>query len=158
MKPLQQLTALYDASRIGMFHSTWAPGHNSTDYPYFLFDSKPGEIYKVNDYHHAYEPYVIFRRDGPGAGIPWYDFCEPKGSDKHLTALISFRCDERFVGYGGNKAACLFEMYLSGVSFYVLSDDFLIHQSHMYDEVARRLEVHPSHLFVIRTCVADSIL
>lgn len=51
------------------------------------------------------------------------------------------RCDERFVGYGGNKAACLFEMYLSGVSFYVLSDDFLVHQSHKYDEEARKLEV-----------------
>ena len=45
------------------------------------------------------------------------------------------------MGYGGNKAACLFEMYLSGVSFYVLSDDFLVHQSHAYNEVARKLEV-----------------
>lgn len=51
------------------------------------------------------------------------------------------RCDERFNGYGGNKAACLFEMYLSGVSFYVLSDHFLIHQSHPYEEEARRSEV-----------------
>lgn len=32
-------------------------------------------------------------------------------------------------------------MYLSGVSFYVLSDDFLVHQSHIYDEMARKLEV-----------------
>ena len=54
------------------------------------------------------------------------------------------RCDERFAGYGGNKAACLFEMYLSGVSFYVLSDHFLIHQSHTYEEEARREEVCPS--------------
>lgn len=51
------------------------------------------------------------------------------------------RCDERFTGYGGNKAACLFEMYLSGVSFYVLSDHFLIHQSHTYEEEARKNEV-----------------
>ena len=51
------------------------------------------------------------------------------------------RCDERFTGYGANKAACLFEMYLSGVSFYVLSDHFLIHQSHKYEEEARREEV-----------------
>lgn len=51
------------------------------------------------------------------------------------------RCDERFVGYGGNKAACLYEMYMSGVSFYVLSDDFLVHQSHAYDEAARKAEV-----------------
>jgi hypothetical protein len=52
-----------------------------------------------------------------------------------------FRCDERFVGYGGNKAACLYEMYLSGMSFYVLADHFLVHQSHAYEEAARRLEV-----------------
>lgn len=51
------------------------------------------------------------------------------------------RCDERFTGYGANKAACLFEMYLSGVSFYVLADHFVIHQSHTYEEQARREEV-----------------
>lgn len=39
-----------------------------------------------------------------------------------------------------SKAACLFELYLSGVSFYVLPDDFLIHQSHAYAEVARKNE------------------
>lgn len=50
------------------------------------------------------------------------------------------RCDERFIGYGGNKAACLYELYLSGVSFYVLPDDFLIHQSHAYAEKARKHE------------------
>ncbi|KAH8114420.1 glycosyl-transferase for dystroglycan-domain-containing protein [Phellopilus nigrolimitatus] len=109
-------------SRIAMFHSSWTPGHNSTDYPRFLFQARPGEVYKVESehYQYAYEPYVIFRREGPGAGVPW--------------------CDERFVGYGGNKAACLYEMYLSGVSFYVLADDFLVHQSHAYDEQARKLE------------------
>jgi len=32
-------------------------------------------------------------------------------------------------------------MYLSGVSFYVLSDHFLIHQSHTYEEEARKIEV-----------------
>lgn len=51
------------------------------------------------------------------------------------------RCDERFTGYGGNKAACLFELYLSGVTFYVMADHFLIHQSHKYEEEARREEV-----------------
>ena len=56
---------------------------------------------------------------------------------------VAGRCDERFAGYGGNKAACLFEMYLSGVSYYVLSDHFLIHQSHKYEEEARREEVKP---------------
>lgn len=65
--------ALYNASRITMFHAAWTPGHNSTDYARFLFHSKPGEVYKVTNeaYHYAYEPYVIFRREGPGAGVPW---------------------------------------------------------------------------------------
>ena len=63
-----------------------------------------------------------------------------------ISPSIAGRCDERFAGYGGNKAACLFEMYLSGVSFYVLSDHFIIHQSHKYEEEARREEVkrHPT--------------
>jgi hypothetical protein len=39
-----------------------------------------------------------------------------------------------------SKAACLFELYLSGVSFYVLPDDFLVHQSHEYAEAARKNE------------------
>lgn len=63
----------------------------------------------------------------------------PKIRDE-LTLAASLRCDERFIGYGGNKAACLFELYLSGVSFYVLPDDFLIHQSHAYAEKARKHE------------------
>ena len=32
-------------------------------------------------------------------------------------------------------------MYLSGMSFYVLADDFLVHQNHAYLEEARRQEV-----------------
>lgn len=85
-------------------------------------------------YQAAYEPYVIFRKDGP----PWSAL---------FMAVIFFlvqllvRCDERFVGYGGNKAACLFEMYLSGMSYYVLGDHFIIHQNHLYEEKVRKDEV-----------------
>lgn len=39
-----------------------------------------------------------------------------------------------------SKAACLYELYLSGVSFFVLPDDFLIHQSHAYAEATRKNE------------------
>ncbi|KAF7315177.1 hypothetical protein MIND_00032100 [Mycena indigotica] len=109
------LVPLVHTGRIGMFHASWALGHGSTDYDRFLA-AGPGEIYKVTKYQAAYEPYIVFKRDGP----PW--------------------CDERFVGYGGNKAACLFEMYLSGISYYVLTDHFLIHQNHLYEETARRAE------------------
>ncbi|KAI0251142.1 glycosyl-transferase for dystroglycan-domain-containing protein [Lactifluus subvellereus] len=109
------LLDLVRANRIAPFHASFVAGHNSTDYRRF-YAAKPGEIYKVTQYQPAYEPYVVVKKDAAG----W--------------------CDERFTGYGGNKAACLFEMYLSGVSFYVLSDHFLIHQSHAYEEEARRSE------------------
>ncbi|CAG8636585.1 9053_t:CDS:2, partial [Racocetra fulgida] len=37
-------------------------------------------------------------------------------------------------------AACLFELYLSGVDYWVLPEDFLIHQTHKYLENARKHE------------------
>ncbi|EPT00461.1 hypothetical protein FOMPIDRAFT_128238 [Fomitopsis schrenkii] len=102
--------------RIAPFHATWAAGHNSTDYMrYFSIPPGSGEVYRVAHYQSAYEPYVIMSKR-----VSW--------------------CDERFTGYGANKAACLFEMYLSGVSFYVMADHFLIHQTHKYEEAARREE------------------
>ncbi|KAI0088288.1 glycosyl-transferase for dystroglycan-domain-containing protein [Irpex rosettiformis] len=103
--------------KITTFHASWAPGHNSTEYPkYFSIPPGAEQVYKVTQYQSAYEPYVIMSKR-----VTW--------------------CDERFTGYGGNKAACLFELYLSGVTFYVMSDHFLIHQSHTYEEEARREEV-----------------
>ncbi|CCO36498.1 Glycosyltransferase-like protein LARGE2 [Rhizoctonia solani AG-1 IB] len=111
----QGLMELVNSRKIAMFHQSWAPGHNSTDYEQY-YTAQPGEVYRVTTYQKSYEPYVIMRRNGP----PW--------------------CDERFVGYGGNKAACLFSIYLSGINFYVLPDDFLIHQSHAYAEQTRKNE------------------
>ncbi|GAA5994846.1 glycosyltransferase family 49 protein [Rhodotorula paludigena] len=111
----EDLLQLVKDDKIGMFHKSWAPGHGSTNYTRY-YEAQPGEVYRVHGYTHSYEPYVIFKKEG----TPW--------------------CDERFIGYGGNKAACLFELYLSGVSYYVLPDDFLIHQSHAYAEKARKHE------------------
>ncbi|KDE05441.1 hypothetical protein MVLG_04235 [Microbotryum lychnidis-dioicae p1A1 Lamole] len=111
----EELVKLVEAEKIGMFHKSWAPGHGSTNYTKY-YAAKPGEVYRVTGYTHSYEPYAIFKKEG----TPW--------------------CDERFIGYGGNKAACLYELYLSGVSFYVLPDDMLIHQSHAYAEKARQHE------------------
>lgn len=107
------------SKKIGVFHASWPGGHNSTDYSKY-YKARPGEVYRVTAYQAAYEPYVIFKADGP----PW--------------------CDERFVGYGGNKAACLYEMYLSGIDFYVLADHFLIHQNHKYPLTIRKNEVRLS--------------
>ncbi|RDB19779.1 LARGE xylosyl- and glucuronyltransferase 2 [Hypsizygus marmoreus] len=114
-KDKRTLLNIVKSKRIGMFHASWAPGHNSTDYDRY-YTAPPGDIYKVTHYQSAYEPYVILKKEGP----PW--------------------CDERFVGYGGNKAACLFEMYISGMSFYVLADHFIIHQNHRYEEIVRKNE------------------
>lgn len=111
----QSLVKAVNEEQIGMFHASWPVGHNSTDYSRY-YNASEGEVYKVTQYQASYEPYVVFKKTDP----PW--------------------CDERFVGYGGNKAACLFEMYLSGVSYYVLSDHFLIHQGHPYEETARKNE------------------
>jgi glycosyltransferase-like protein LARGE len=102
--------------RIDMFHKSWLNGHGSTNYSHWYASS---DLYKVTDYNFSYEPYVIFKKDG----APW--------------------CDERFIGYGANKAACLYEIYLAGLEYWVLPDDFLIHQTHSYPEDTRRKEVSP---------------
>ncbi|KAL1741350.1 glycosyltransferase family 49 protein [Schizophyllum fasciatum] len=109
------LLDLVNVGRIGMFHASWQPGHNSTEYAKY-YAAAPGDVYEVTQYQPAYEPYVVMKKDGP----PW--------------------CDERFIGYGGNKAACLFEIYLSGISFQVLADHFIIHQNHQYEETIRKSE------------------
>lgn len=70
-------------------------------------DSLP--TYPVEQWKLGYEPYLIFRRDGP----PW--------------------CDERFIGFGHNKEACAGEMLLSGMRFHVLREHFLVHRKHVKD-------------------------
>jgi hypothetical protein len=50
-----------------MFHAAWPVGHNSTEYDKY-YAAQPGEIYKVTRYQSAYEPYIIYKKDGP----PWY--------------------------------------------------------------------------------------
>ncbi|KAI8594626.1 glycosyl-transferase for dystroglycan-domain-containing protein, partial [Dissophora ornata] len=103
--------ALVNDKKLMAFHSAkFVPGHGASDYPRWY---KSDEIYKVTTFNHKYEPYVVLKKEGS----PW--------------------CDERFVGYGANKAACLYEIYISGVDYYVLPGDFLIHQSHAYLESKR---------------------
>jgi glycosyltransferase-like protein LARGE len=111
------LVALYQQEAIDMFHAFWAPGHAPTNYPQWLGSSDPHKLYKVTDYQQSYEPYIVYKKDNN----PW--------------------CDERFFGYGSNKAACLFELYISGVDYYVMPQDFIIHQTHDYPNETRSLEV-----------------
>ncbi|CAO3652862.1 unnamed protein product [Cunninghamella echinulata] len=111
----QELLQLVEDEKIDMFHKSWLNGHGSTNYSKWYQTNDPS-LYEVTDYNYSYEPYVIFKRQGS----PW--------------------CDERFIGYGANKAACLYEIYLSGIDYWVLPEDFLIHQTHAYPESTRRKE------------------
>jgi glycosyltransferase-like protein LARGE len=74
-KQKADLMKLVEQDKIGMFHAFWKPGHGSTNYTRY-YEAKAAEVYKVNQYTHAYEPYVIFKKEG----TPY--------------------CDERFIGYG----------------------------------------------------------
>lgn len=110
----QDLVKQWQSNKIEMFHSVWQAGHGATNYTKWIQATQP---YKVTNYTYSYEPYIVFKKNG----TPW--------------------CDERFIGYGSNKAACLYEIYLSGVDFFVLPHDFIIHQTHSYPEETRTREV-----------------
>ena len=107
------MTEVFELEKLDMFHRSWEKGHSATNYFKWYSATEP---YLVEDYNFSYEPYVIFKREGS----PW--------------------CDERFIGYGANKAACLYEIYISGIDYYVLPNDFIIHQSHDYPEATRKRE------------------
>ena len=51
------------------------------------------------------------------------------------------RCEERFMGYGHNKIACAWSLYLHGIDFWVLPEDFMIHQDHAYVEKEKAFDV-----------------
>ncbi|KAF9428750.1 hypothetical protein BGZ94_001202 [Podila epigama] len=137
------LIPLLEKGHIHVFHDSFPPGHAATDTPRWmkmsshsaLGDKRYGDYrngnelsredylkmeaegempYKVTKFEPKYEPYIVLKKDG----TPW--------------------CDERFVGYGANKAACLFEIYISGVDFWVMPQDFLIHQYHDYPTQNRK--------------------
>ena len=65
-KDKRTLVNLARDGKIGMFHKAWLPGHGSTDYERF-YETQAGEIYPVTKYQHSYEPYIVFKKDGP----PW---------------------------------------------------------------------------------------
>ncbi|GJJ71402.1 hypothetical protein EMPS_03752 [Entomortierella parvispora] len=112
-KNKESLIRLVQEKKVTTFHDFFPKGHNATDYEQWY---NTNSVYKVMAYQHSYEPYVILKKEG----TPW--------------------CDERFVGYGANKAACLFEIYISGIDYWVLPQDFVIHQSHPYKEETRKQE------------------
>lgn len=145
---MQALLDLVRRHRIGPFHASWSAGHNATLYQAF-YAAPPGAMYPVpvDAYEAAYEPYVVFNRFWVPPPSPMNDKNEEnsvmsnaKGKEGEGKG-VGVRCDERFAGYGGNKAACVYEHWLAGGGLWVLADHWVVHQSHAYRESARRVEV-----------------
>ncbi|KAJ3381448.1 hypothetical protein HDU92_005330 [Lobulomyces angularis] len=99
---------------ITIFHGKKNKGHTSTRYSKWLTSQ---EVYQIQPDTIRYEPYAVFNT----TTVPW--------------------SDERFTGYGGNKAAWWYEIYLAGLEFYILPNDFVIHCYHGYPDV-RTTERH----------------
>ncbi|CAO3563849.1 unnamed protein product [Mortierella alpina] len=101
----KELIPLIEKGAIRVFHDSFPPGHAATDTPrwmrmnpdapspgsrwmaegrqnYLEHEAEGERPYKVTNFEPKYEPYIILKREG----TPW--------------------CDERFVGYGANKAVC----------------------------------------------------
>ncbi len=101
----KELIPLIEKGDIRVFHDSFPPGHAATDTPrwmrmnpdvpnpgnrwmtderqkYLEQEAEGERPYKVTNFEPKYEPYIILKREG----TPW--------------------CDERFVGYGANKAVC----------------------------------------------------
>ncbi|KAA3676323.1 glycosyltransferase-like protein LARGE [Paragonimus westermani] len=82
-------------------HEVWTAGHMATDYERWKNTSS---IYAVN-WSADYEPYVIVRRDAA-------------------------KFDERFVGFGWNKASFIMQLDVLNFQFLVLPHAFLLHLPH----------------------------
>ena len=110
---LQELTKAWEDGTIMYFYQIIsARGQAPTNHArYFQPRTSPSDppTYLVDEWKLGYEPYLIFRKDGP----PW--------------------CDERFIGFGHNKEACAGEMLLSGMRFHVLKEHFITHRKHVKD-------------------------
>ncbi|KAG0211695.1 hypothetical protein BGX28_007589 [Mortierella sp. GBA30] len=149
------LIPLIEKGHIAVFHDAFPPGHAATDTPRWIKMSQPasdsgsrwtevekyleqeaeGERpYKVTNFEPKYEPYIILKREG----TPW--------------------CDERFVGYGANKAQeiCFvtLERMIATGEWYTSKANNLRHQCNAFegflksaDQMAQDYELqHPGSL------------
>jgi hypothetical protein len=91
--------------KLQTFHYDWPRAHSPSDYQKWTTATEP---YPVTQYNYHYEPYAVMLQTGP----PW--------------------CDERFIGYGANKAACFYDAHLMNYKFIVLPNDFVVHVDHAY--------------------------
>ncbi|KAJ3200910.1 hypothetical protein HK099_002472, partial [Clydaea vesicula] len=105
----KEVIGLYNFNDLEIFHGPKNHGHLSTDYEKWI--RSKDRVYQIQPTNAGYEPYAVLNKNK----IPW--------------------SDERFIGYGGNKCAWWYEIFLSGVNFYILPNDFVIHQYHEYPSV-----------------------
>ncbi|KAJ3216195.1 hypothetical protein HK099_005980, partial [Clydaea vesicula] len=108
----EEITHLFGENFI-VFHGNSNEGHTSTKYDKWF---QSNEMYTIQPFSTKYEPYAVFN----SSQVPW--------------------SDERFTGYGANKAAWWYEIYLAGLEFWILPDDFVIHQYHKYNDAVRHNE------------------
>jgi len=125
----EEVVQEYEEGRLEMFHKHWFHGQGYTNYTRWLTAT---DIYKLTSYHYKYEPYLLMPQTAPF-------------------------CDERFIGYGSNKCACVFEIYMSGYSFHVLPRSFLLHRPHASSEVedSRREAENKINMKTLRAFMDD---
>ena len=97
-----ELLELVEQNQARMFHSYWYHGQGHTNHQKWETTT---EMYSIETYHFKYEPYLIYPQTAPF-------------------------CDERFVGYGSNKCACVYELVVAGYDLKVLPESFVIHRPH----------------------------
>ena len=101
----------YLAGKVDAFNGQDAPwGHGPTNTSKWIRLSRPVTYRAV--YEPRYEPFLVMSREV----APW--------------------CDERFVGYGGNKIAYINQLQGIGFSFHVHPYGFVIHVPHVRTKAA----------------------
>lgn len=102
-----ELVDLYYQGKVQQVHLTkGVNAHVATDYSKWI---RAKEAYRVK-YRYLYEPYVLIRKDQ------------------------SPRYDERFAGYGNDKAAYTYELVAAGFELFVHPQAFVIHKDHAVAE------------------------
>lgn len=109
---VQDLISSYQDVQIDIFELETPSLHFATDYSRLMQADRP---YPTRQFDWMYEPYLIFRRDVP------------------------FWCEERFMGFGYDRAACVGEMYLRGMELHVLVDAYVVHEAHFRVEISKRM-------------------
>ncbi|CAG8652094.1 3313_t:CDS:2 [Funneliformis mosseae] len=98
-RSFEELTKLVKRNYMGLIDDGWSLNKGPTSYENWLKKS----IYNISEYDIHYQPNFVVKR---GSVIPW--------------------CTERFDNFEHSKAACLFQMYISGSKLWVIPEAFSI--------------------------------